>query len=170
MYANGTKTCPVRSLKLYIEKRNKANDFFFQKEKRGKGFNPAAEAEWYTIVPLGHNKIASFMPDISKRLYLSQRYTNHSVRATTVSLLAHSGVEAREIMRITGHKSEASLRSYNTDSTDKQKRQYSAIIQHTATDNTPSNELTLTSSITQNNAVSFQHNSVPVFNITNSVV
>lgn len=53
-----------------------------------------------------------------------QIYTNHSVEATTVNLLAHSGVPDREIMRIARHKCEASRSSYNADPSDNQKRRY----------------------------------------------
>jgi hypothetical protein len=44
-------------------------------------------------------------------------------------LLTHSGVPDREIMHITGHKCEASLSSYNAESSENQKRRYSAILQ-----------------------------------------
>ena len=69
------------------------------------------------------------MKHLSKDAGLSTIYTNHSVRATTVDLLAHSGVPDREIMHITGHKCGASLSSYNADSSNNQKWRTSAILQ-----------------------------------------
>ena len=46
------------------------------------------------------------MSSISKELKLSQKYTNHCIRATAVSLLDESNFEARHIMRVSGHKFE----------------------------------------------------------------
>ena len=53
------------------------------------------------------------MSSISKELKLSQKYTNHCIRATAVSLLDESNFDARHIMRVSGHKSESSIRSYS---------------------------------------------------------
>ena len=53
------------------------------------------------------------MSSISKELKLSQKYTNHCIRATAVSLLDECNFEARHIMRVSGHKSESSIRSYS---------------------------------------------------------
>ena len=69
------------------------------------------------------------MKNLSKDAGLSKIYTNYSVRATTDNLLTHCGVPDKEIMRITGHKCEASLSSYNADLSDNQKKRYSAILQ-----------------------------------------
>lgn len=55
--------------------------------------------------------LARMMPDISEQAKLSFRYTNHSVRATAITDLDDAGIEARH-MRASGHKSEASIRSY----------------------------------------------------------
>ena len=38
---------------------------------------------------------------------------NHSIRATAVTILDKSGFEARHIMAVSGHKNEASIRSYS---------------------------------------------------------
>ena len=53
------------------------------------------------------------MSSISKELKLSQKYTNHCIRATAVSLLDGCNFEARHIMRVSGHKSESSIRLYS---------------------------------------------------------
>ena len=68
------------------------------------------------------------MKKISKRLNLSRIYTNHCIRATCVTMLSAHGLEARHIMRVTGHKSESSLRSYDNDNSEKQKRLISSIL------------------------------------------
>ena len=62
------------------------------------------------------------MKRISKKANLSKTYTNHSIRATAVTVLDRSGFEARHIMTIGGHKSESSIGSYcNTDISTKRK-------------------------------------------------
>jgi len=53
------------------------------------------------------------MSSISKELKLSQKYTNHCIRATAVSLLDECNFKARQTMRVSGHKSESSIRSYS---------------------------------------------------------
>ena len=53
------------------------------------------------------------MKNISQEAKLSKCYTNHSIRATAVSILDKSGFEARHIMAVSGHKNETSIRSYS---------------------------------------------------------
>ena len=53
------------------------------------------------------------MTSISKERKLSQKYTNHCIRATAVPVLDECNFEARHIMRVSGHKSESSIRSYS---------------------------------------------------------
>ena len=43
--------------------------------------------------------------------------TNHSIRATTVTVLSAANYESRHIKAITGHQSEASIESYSNTST-----------------------------------------------------
>jgi hypothetical protein len=48
----------------------------------------------------------------STNLELSTEYTNHCIRATTITLLNDSGFESRHIVTVSGHKNQASLTSY----------------------------------------------------------
>ena len=65
------------------------------------------------------------MPEISRNGNLSKVYTNHCVQATSITGLDNAGVEARHIMRASGHKSEASIRSYACHLTENKARQMS---------------------------------------------
>ena len=56
---------------------------------------------------------------MSKDAELSAVYTNHSIRATCITILDSAGVEARHIMAISGHGSESSIRSYARTSVEK---------------------------------------------------
>ncbi|XP_063405987.1 uncharacterized protein LOC134689951 [Mytilus trossulus] len=126
IYATYKQGCPVESFELYMDKRNPKSECFFQLP-RIKFL--AFDTTWYTSRPYGERMLNEMMKSISKDAGLTKVYTNHCVRATTINVLAHSGVSDREIMKITGHKCERSLNSYHSDSSDKQKRDYSAILQ-----------------------------------------
>ena len=100
----GTDTCPLKSLKLYISKLNPNFGNLYAQQVTAKSFDPLVSTTWYTCKVLGVNSISKFKKNISKRLDLSAIYTNHSIRATLVTLLSANGVEARQIMRMTGRK------------------------------------------------------------------
>ena len=68
------------------------------------------EGIFYDNVPLGHNRLGSFMNEISKEAELSKAYTNHSIRATTVHILDDADIPGHHIMTVTGHRSESSLK------------------------------------------------------------
>jgi hypothetical protein len=77
---------------------------------------------WFDKAPLGKNTLGDKMKNLSKQLNLSKLYTNHSLRATTITLLDNKCFEARHIMYISGHKIESSIRNYSrTDDTQKRK-------------------------------------------------
>ena len=61
---------------------------------------------------LGKHCFGKMMKGISKEANLSFNYTNHCIRATSVSVLDDAGLEARHIMAVSGHKSESSIRTY----------------------------------------------------------
>ena len=65
------------------------------------------------------------MKRISEDLELSQTYTNHYIRTTAVSLLDECNFEARHIMRVSGHKSESSIRSYSRRLSETKQKQIS---------------------------------------------
>ena len=54
------------------------------------------------------------MKILSKAANLPKIYTNHSVRATAITLWSDAGLSNRHIMSLSGHRNENSLRSYNT--------------------------------------------------------
>ncbi|XP_071109478.1 uncharacterized protein [Haliotis cracherodii] len=122
IYATGTPSCPVASFKQYVSKLHPENTALFQRPR--KLTNTSPDTHWYTAQALGHNSLSKMMKSISEEAKLSKIYTNHCVRATTVTLLSHAGVECRDIMKLTGHRNEQSLMSYNCDSSSAQKRRW----------------------------------------------
>ena len=104
--------CPVKTFQLYLSKLNPALSCLCQGSRATENFSHSDEG-WYSNVLLGKNTLRTFMSSISKELKLSQKYTDHCIGATAVSLLDECNFEARHIMRVSGHKSESSIRSYS---------------------------------------------------------
>ena len=100
-----------KALKLYLEKINPNCSAFFQYPKAN--FSPEDDV-WFEQRPLGVNTLANMMKKISKAAGLSRIYTNHSIRATAITLWSNAGVPNRHIMSISGHRNEQSLAHYNS--------------------------------------------------------
>ena len=107
----------VKAIKLLLSKLNPACDRLFQRAKLRVN---AEDPTWFVAAPLGKNTLSEMMPRISEKAGLSQRYTNHSVRATAITRLSAAGVEARHIMAVSGHRSEQSLSSYSAPTSSQQ--------------------------------------------------
>lgn len=123
MYETKTENCPVQIFVKYLSKRNPNCSALFQTPRNS--FDQEDEV-WYENRPLGKNRLGSMMVEISKRAQLSRTYTNHCIRATTISALSHKGFEARHIMTVFGHRNETSVKSYVRETTSEQKRQMSS--------------------------------------------
>ena len=52
---------------------------------------------------VGVNTFGSMMKNISIDADLGELYTNHCIRATSVTILGQSGFETRHIMSLRGH-------------------------------------------------------------------
>ena len=101
--------CPVKTLKLYVSKLNPSCDALFQ---RANTKFSATSDRWFDNMPLGVKSLGNMMSKLSEKYGLAGQYTNHSLRATTVTALNHAGVGAGDICHVTGHKSIESLRHY----------------------------------------------------------
>ena len=116
---------PVVALQLMLSKLHPECDALFQTPL--KNFDKSQEC-WFKNEPLGENSISQLMPRISRKAGLSQVYTAHCVRASTITSLHQAGVDAKQICAITKHKNEQSLNSYIQDSSSTQKRACSTIL------------------------------------------
>ena len=104
MYETEGPFCPVASLRHL----NPVNEFLFQRPKKT---TPDSDV-WYDNMVIGERYLGD-MKKISKEADLSKIYSNHSIRATAVTILDKSGFEAPHIMSVSGHRSESSIRSYS---------------------------------------------------------
>ena len=111
MYETDSPNDGYKAVKLYLSKFNPKSSVFFQYPSRN--WAPS-DPVWYDNKPLGINKLDSMMKEISQAAQLSRIYTNHSVRATAITLWSNAGVPNRHIMAISGHRNEQSLAHYNT--------------------------------------------------------
>ena len=106
MYETEEENDGYKALKLYLSKINPNSTAFFQYPK--KNWSPDQEV-WYEARPVGVNTLAN-----SEEAGLSKKYTNHSVRATAITIWSNANVSNRHIMAISGHRSEQSLVHYNS--------------------------------------------------------
>ena len=111
---------------------------------------------------------------MSSRAGIQLHLTNHSLRATSVTVLSDNNCETRHIKSVTGHKSDNSIESYNDRSSLDQKKMSEGLssflhgCEATSADkeNTAERQLTTSSSTTAIQAypasVLVQHNQVAV--------
>lgn len=101
--------CPVECFEAYLAKLPSETEELFLKPI----LRPKNENAWYCkSQTLGHNTLGNTMANLSKKCSLSKRYTNHSVRVTTVGVLREQGFSNEEIAPVTGHKNVASVQRY----------------------------------------------------------
>lgn len=126
MYENSSPLDPVGSFEFYILRLNPNCQALFQSPN--KHFKQEG-SRWFRNEPLGKNKIAKLMENISLKAELSEKYTNHCIRASTVTSLFQRGVDAKQICEITKHKDERSLTHYIPQTSSAQKRHCSRLLQ-----------------------------------------
>ena len=111
MYESAKSNDGYKALKFYLERINPKCNASFQYPKSN--VRPEDNV-WFEHRPLGVNTLANVMKKISEVAGLSTLYTNHSIRATTITLWSNAGVPNRHIMSISGHRNEQSLAHYNS--------------------------------------------------------
>ena len=114
MFAVGGPKCPMVTLQKIISK--------CPEELKSRGplyLTPLqcydGKEVWFSRTIVGVNMINSFLKEMASNAGITKsnkRYTNHSVRKTTVRKLQRAGFCNDEISSITRYKSEQSLRDY----------------------------------------------------------
>ncbi|XP_062570216.1 uncharacterized protein LOC134232271 [Saccostrea cucullata] len=126
MYETQSKICPVQMLKFFLSKTPITATNLFNKCVREAISNPDQEL-WYNTHSLSQKAFVNFLPDICK-MAGCQRYTAHNLRATAIQTMNDAGFEARHIMYMSGHRNEASIRSYCRELSSDQKQVASATL------------------------------------------
>lgn len=161
MYATGGKNCPIMLLKLLLNKTDKNATSLFNVCVKEALNTPASFEIWYTSKPLGKTSFKSFMPDISKHAKCTKRYTAHCLRSTSIQAMNDAGLEARQIMYMSGHRNEASIRSYNRDCSTSQKKSISNLLSDVALGN--SKESTALHAMCPRNSTKSPHPAIEQF-------
>ena len=87
------------------------------------------------------------MKKLSIEAKLSCVYTNHSIRATTITIHNECGYEARHIMALSGHRSESSIRSYASQTSLSTKRKMSETLSESLNNKKTVTTIAATSSV-----------------------
>lgn len=133
MYADkqNPKYCPIIALKELIEKTDPNAKSLFNRCVKDIDVN--SHSIWYTKQSLAKRTYSGFMRDLCKNAKCKNEYTAHCFRATAIQCLNDAGHELRHIMYMTGHKNEASIRSYNRHCSVQQKKSLSTTLAKVAT-------------------------------------
>ena len=109
--------------KLYKSKLHEDLNYLWQKPKKSVHYT---DALWYDRQRVGHDPLERFFKFLPEEVKLSSdKYTNHSIRATCITLLDNAQFEARHIIAMTGHKSENTIKQYAKYCPNDKKRQMS---------------------------------------------
>ena len=130
MYETSDENDGYKAMKLYISKLNPESDAFFQYPKKQWNYD---DEVWYDARPIGFNKLDNMLERISEAAKLSKMYTNHSVRATAITLWSNAGIQNRHIMAISGHRSEQNPAHYNTQPSTSQLQHCSEVLSRSLT-------------------------------------
>ena len=103
--------CPVQAFKLYTSRLP-------QSTQDGALFPKPVKIGFSQSAVLGKDTLGNFMKDLSTECGLSQSYTNHCIRVTTVNVMKEQGCSDDQISFVTGHKNSSSIIRYARNRTD----------------------------------------------------
>ena len=124
MYEQEGDQCPVKSFDLYVSKLHPECRAFFQRP--AEKFN--GKETWFVNCPVGKNMLAEKMKKLSNKAGLSRVYTNHCLRASSITFLDISGIQAKDICSVSRHRSTDGILPYTSGPTDKKRYEMSSIL------------------------------------------
>ena len=130
MYESSNGNDGYKAMELYISKLNPKSDASFQYPKKQWNYDDDVS---YDARPIGVNKLNNMMKSISEPAKLSKMYTNHSVRATAITLWSNSRIQNHHIMAISGHRIERSLAHFNLQPSTSQPQHCSEVLSRSLT-------------------------------------
>ncbi|XP_062590519.1 uncharacterized protein LOC134252097 [Saccostrea cucullata] len=129
MYTTGSETCPIKMLKLLINKTDDTATHLFNQYNKAVFEFPSITSIWFVNKPLTKRTLTNFMSEICKLAQTSKIYTPHCLRATAMQHMNNAGHETRHIMFMSGHRNESSIRSYNRHCSTQQKKKKPSVPQ-----------------------------------------
>ena len=104
----GSRMCPVLSFTTYLSALNPKNDKLWQAVRFEKFHYD--DKVWYGPGPLGQNSLDSFITKLAEKVGMKEKgYSNHSIHVSGITELTRNQFTNKQIMSISGHKSQDSL-------------------------------------------------------------
>ena len=89
---------PVKNIKAYLSRLNPEVDALFQRPKDASvRFSPEEDSIWFERKVLGHNTLENMLKNMTQRVGIHPYFTNHSLRATAVTVLSSVNMKTRQI-------------------------------------------------------------------------
>jgi hypothetical protein len=142
MFSTAASNCSIRCVEEYLFKLHPDNNYIWQRPKRK--FKQSGEP-WYDHQKVSINKIGNFMKTLCEVAGLSKVYSNHSPRATCITILGTT-YQDTDVASHSGHKSLSAMSIYKRTSDETRKD-----MSHTLTSTLnmeKASHTTLTSSLT----------------------
>lgn len=125
IYETYCTKCPVKCFLKYISLLNPASEDLWQRPRAKVNI---CNKTSYCNVPLGEKYLGNMLSMLSSKYGLSQRYTNHSLRVTSLQVLDDENIDSRHIIRVSGHKNTDSVSNYARHLSVARKRKISSIL------------------------------------------
>ena len=158
IYATDGPKCPVACFVKYINALNPHIDDLWQKPRSKISI---CENIWYCNVPLGEKYLGNMMAMFTQQYKLSQRYTNHCLRVTSLQVLDDLNVDSRHIIRVSGHKNTDSITNYARRLSTARKRKISSLLTSSVVEQQDEN-------IPSTSTSTISSNSNKIVNVTNN--
>ncbi|CAB4028194.1 uncharacterized protein LOC110056874 [Paramuricea clavata] len=125
----GSSSCSVEAIKKDLKHLNPACDSLFQRPKIAQvnKFN-VNDMIWCANAPIGKSTLGNLLRVMTKRAGIEPPLTNHSIKATSVTVLSNANAETRLIKSVTGHKSDTSNESYSSRPSAQQQEAMASIL------------------------------------------
>ena len=96
MYETNDKMCPVSSFEAYLSHLHPVENALWQSPlDKMNPLQKLGQQVWYYRAPLGQKQLGNMMVKISTKYQLSERYTNHSIRVTSLQIMENNHIEGR---------------------------------------------------------------------------
>ena len=114
----GDPRCLVKLLDLYVSRLPPDAKFLYMHPLMSVPCDPSKP--WYTKQRVGINTIKGMIPKIFEKAELQNKYSNHSLRATSITRMFNAGITEKVIAERSGHRSLKALRTYEKTSVEQE--------------------------------------------------